>query len=617
MSPIDRSQRSTSRISAATIAIVASAVLGATPSAAQSAPAPVIFRNVRVFDGARMLGAQDVLVEGGRIARLGQRLAAPAGATEVDGSGKTLLPGFIDAHTHTYGDNARPALAFGVTTELDMFSMPEIGRAARAEQASGRALDRADLYSAGVLVTVPRGHGTEYGVAIPTLTSADSAQAFVDARIAEGSDYIKLVYDDARTYGGSIPTLTPEMMRAVIAAAHRRGKLAVVHVGDLAGARAAIDAGADGLVHLFVDRDPDPEFGRFVARHQAFVIPTMTVLMSITGAGGGAPLATDARIRPYLPPADSTALVTGFPRRPNAPATSYSAAEATVRQLVAAGVPVLAGTDAGNPGTAHGSALHREMELLVKAGMTPVQALAAATSAPAAAFRLADRGRIAPGLRADLLLVEGDPSADITVTRAIAGVWKQGVRYDRARFAAAMAEARAAAARPPAKAPTGVVSDFESGAPRAAFGAGWSVTLDAQAGGRSTGTMEVVQGGAAGTSRSLSITGTISDALPYAWAGAMLAPGAQMMQPADLTASQGIRFWAKGDGKTYRVMLFAQNRGFTPLMQTFVAGPEWKEITIPFSAFSGIDGHDVMAVIFAGGPAPGPFALQIDEVAFR
>ncbi|MFL5541122.1 MAG: amidohydrolase family protein, partial [Longimicrobiaceae bacterium] len=468
------------------------------PAAAQPTQA-VVFRNVRVFDGVRMLGEQDVLVEGGRIARLGRQLPAPAGAAEVDGRGKTLLPGLIDAHTHTYGDNARAAIAFGVTTELDMFSLPEVGRTARAEQAAGRALDRADLFSAGVLVTAPGGHGTEYGVVIPTLTSADSAQAFVDARIAEGSDYIKLVYDDAHTYGGNRPTLSVETMRAVIAAAHRRGKLAVVHIGDLAGARAAIDAGADGLVHLFVDRDPDPEFGRFVAAHRAFVVPTLTVLMSITGVGGGAPLAADARLRPYLSPQDSTVLSGGFPRRPGAPPVRYAAAEATVRQLVAAGVPVLAGTDAGNPGTSHGAALHRELELLVQAGMTPVQALAAATSVPAAAFRLADRGRIAPGMRADLLLVDGDPSADVTATRAIAGVWKQGVRYDRARFAAAMATARQAAARPAPRAPSGLVSDFEGGSATAAFGAGWLVTLDAQAGGQSTGTMAVVQGRAAGT----------------------------------------------------------------------------------------------------------------------
>ena len=77
-------------------------------------------------------------------------------------------------------------------------------------------------------------------------------------------------------------------MRAVIEAAHKRQKLAVVHIGTLADARAAIDAGADGLVHLFVDKDPDPEFGKFVAAHKAFVIPTLVVLKSVTGVGGGA-----------------------------------------------------------------------------------------------------------------------------------------------------------------------------------------------------------------------------------------------------------------------------------------------------------------------------------------
>jgi len=601
----------TTRILAAALAFS-----GATAAHAQAAPA-TLFRNVRVFDGERMLGERDVLVRDGRIARVATAIAPPAGVAVVDGRGKTLLPGLIDAHTHTWGEATRQALVFGVTTELDMFSAPEVGAAARAEQATGRASDRADLYSAGVLVTAPRGHGTEYGVKIPTLISPDSAQAFVDARIAEGSDYIKLVFDDEHTYGMSAPTLSAEAMRAVIAAAHRRGKLAVVHVGDLAGARAAIDAGADGLAHLFVDRQPDPEFGRFVAAHHAFVVPTLTVLMSITGTGGGAPLASDARFASFLSPADAATLRQGFPRRAGAPPVSYAAAEASVRQLLAAGVPVLAGTDAGNPGTAHGAAIHRELELLVNAGMTPLQALAAATSVPARAFRLADRGRIAAGLRADLLLVDGDPSAAITSTRAIAGVWKGGVRLDRAPYAAAVAAARAEAAKPAPRLAGGLASGFDGGTASAAFGAGWMVTDDSRAGGHSTAEMKVVDGGAAGTAKSLSITGTVSDALPYAWAGAMLSPGAQPMAPADLSATRGIHFWARGDGGTYRVMVFAQGKGFMPLQQTFTAGTEWAEHTIPFSAFDGIDGHDLMAVIFAGGPRPGFFAFQVDEVGFR
>ncbi|HEX5725689.1 MAG TPA: CIA30 family protein [Longimicrobiaceae bacterium] len=590
----------------------------AAPLAAAAQPVPaVLFREVRVFDGERMLPAQDVLVEGGRIVRLGRGLAAPAGAEVVDGRGKTLLPGLIDAHTHTWGDTQRAALVFGVTTELDQFTAPDLLRTARAEQEAGEADDRADLFSAGVLVTAPGGHGTEYGLRIPTITSPDSAQAFVDARIAEGSDWIKLVYDDARAYGGNTPTLSLETLRAVIEAAHRRGKLAVVHIGTLAAAREALEAGADGLVHLFVDRDPDPGFGALAARHRAFVVPTLTVLMSITGVGGGAPLAEDPRITPYLSRTDSTTLRQGFPRRPTQPPVSYAAAQATIRQLLAAGVPVLAGTDAGNPGTAHGAAIHRELELLVQAGLSPAQALAAATSLPARAFRLADRGRIAPGLRADLVLVDGDPAADITATRAIAGVWKGGVRADRAAWAAAMARSRLAASQPPAGSESGVVSDFDGGSASTRFGAGWMVSDDAMAGGRSTGKMEVVAGGARGSAGALAVTGNIQGPLPYAWAGVMFSPGQQPMQPVNLSGRKEIRFWARGDGKTYRVMIFVESSGFTPLIRTFTAGPEWTEHVFPFSAFGGTDGRDLMALIFAGGPTPGDFAFQLDDVRFQ
>ena len=590
--------------------------LVAAPLAAQDNSA-TLFRNVRVFDGTRMLAAQDVLIQSGRIARIGQSLTPPAGTVTIDGQGKTLLPGLIDSHTHTWGDASKTALMFGVTTELDMFTDAAAARTARAEQAAGKANDRADLFSAGTLVTVPKGHGTEYGMTIPTITEPDSAQSFVDARIAEGSDYIKLVYDDGHTYGMKLPTLSKETMRAVIAAAHKRGKLAVVHIGDLAGARDAIDCGADGLVHLFVDRAPDPDFGKFVAQHRAFVTPTLTVLMSITGEAGGAPLASDARLVPFLTKNDRMVLLQGFPPRPGAPAKTYEGAEAAVKQLRAAGVPILAGTDAGNPGTSHGAALHRELELLVKAGLTPTEALASATSVPAKTYRLSDRGRIAAGMRADLVLVSGDPSVDITATRAIEGVWKQGVRANREGFAKEIAAANAGQGREPAGAVSGLVSDFEGGTPAATFGVGWSVTTDAMANGSSEAAMKVVNAGANGSAKSLEITGKISPALAYAWGGAMFSPGKQMMSPVNLSSKKEVSFWAKGDGKSYRVMIFAESKGYTPLTQTFVAGPEWKEYVFPFTAFGGIDGHDLMALMFVGGPESGPFAFQVDDVRFR
>jgi imidazolonepropionase-like amidohydrolase len=596
--------------------VLAAALLPAALSTLSAQSPAILFHDVRLFDGERVTQHRDVLVRDGTIANVAASIAAPVGAQTIAGAGKTLLPGLIDSHTHSWGDALTSALMFGVTTELDMFTDKTWAAQMRAQQHDGKATARADLFSAGTLVTAPKGHGTEYGMPIPTIASPDSAQAFVDARIAEGSDYIKLILDDGHTYGLTLPTLSDATMRAVIAAAHKRGKLAVVHVGDLAGARAAIAAGADGLMHLFVDRDPDPEFGRFVAAHHAFVVPTLVVLKGITGSAGGAPLVTDKRTAPYLTKAEATALAQSFGFRSGSPLT-YAAAEKSVKQLLAAGVPLLAGTDAGNPGTSHGAALHRELELLVLAGMTPTQALIAATSAPAKAFRLGDRGRIAKGLRADLVLVNGDPTTDITATRDIDGVWKDGVRADRAAYASAIAAAATQANVMPAGATDGLVSDFETGKPDARFGSGWVISNDAMASGKSTAAMTVVDGGAAGSAKSLAVTGTISDAVAYAWAGAMFNPGTTPMQPVNLSSKKEISFWTKGDGTTYRVMIFAESKGYMPLTQTFVAGPEWAQVTLPLSGFGGIDGHDIMALIFAGGPRAGGFSFQIDNVRFK
>ena len=586
-------------------------------SHAITAQTPTFFHNVRVFDGERALPARDVLVRDGKIARIGTGLTAPPNATVIDGAGKTLLPGLIDAHTHAWGDALTTALAFGVTTELEMFGDTSAARDRRAEQRTGRANSRADLLSAGTLVTVKGGHGTEYGSTIPTLTSPRDAQAFVDARIGEGSDYVKIVYDDGQTYGSTWPTLTPEMLHATVAAAHARGKLALVHIGALSGARTAIDAGADGLAHLFVDHAPEPDFGTLIASHHAFVVPTLTVLKSITGVGGAAPLADDPRFSAYLTRQEVLMMKQAFPRGPGMPAVDYAFAEAAVKQLRAAHVPILAGTDAGNPGTAHGAALHRELELLVNAGLTPTEALAAATSIPAKTFHLGDRGRIADGMRADLLLISGDPTSDITATRDIAGVWKQGVAFDRARLAASVTAEVVAQGQAPAGSESGLVSDFDDGTTTTRFGSGWSISNDAMAGGKSTAEMIVVDGGAEGSAKSLAVRGTISDAFKQAWAGAMFSPGRQVFQPANLGAKKEIRFWAKGDGKTYRVFVFAQSKGFTPLTQPFVADAAWKEYVFPLATFNGIDGHDIMAVIFGGGPSPGSFAFQIDHVSFR
>jgi len=592
-------------------------------AAAQTASKPLVIEHVRVFDGTRVVPDTSVVVEGGVIRAVGAAVTAPAGAEIVNGTGKTLLPGLIDAHTHTIGaETLAQAPIFGVTTDLDMFTDPSMAAAVKKQQKEGKLLNYADLRSAGYLATVPGGHGTEYGIKVPTITQPEEAQAWVDARIAEGSDYIKAIYDDATEYGVGKPrpTLSKATLKALADAAHKRGKMLVVHIGSLDQAMDAIDAGADGLAHLFVGAESRPDFGKVAASHHIFVVATLTVLQTICGTSFDGELADDPRLRPYLP-GDALSMMKasfGMPVK-----ISCQGANEAVRQLKAERVPILAGTDAGNPGTTQGASLHGEMELLVRAGMTPVEALHAATAAPAAAFHLPDRGQIAPGKRADLLLVNGDPTSDIQKTRDIAAVWKDGVKIDREAWKASVAkqaddEAKAKTVPAPQGSESGWIADFDEGdAPKAKFGAGWMVTTDSLAGGKSIGKMEVVAGGAEGSKGALRVTGEVLEGFAYPWSGAMFSPGAGPMQPANLSGRKAIQFWAKGDGQTYQVMLFSKKLGYRPATQNFVAGPEWKQITLPFKAFGDVDGSDIMAIAWTAGPKTGKFELELDSIRLQ
>jgi imidazolonepropionase-like amidohydrolase len=596
----------------ACVFLAASLLIVAAPSSAQD-KSEFVIRDVRIFDGTRVIASGQVWIQNGKIKAVGADVKAPVSVRTINGAGQTLLPGLIDSHTHAFMSALKEALPFGVTTELDMFTDHNYAAQIKQEQSEGKDLDMADLRSAGTLVTAPKGHGTEYGMNIPTITSPAEAQAFVDARIAEGSDYIKIVYDDGKTYGLNIPTISKETMAAVIAAAHQRGKLVMVHIGTQQGAKDAIESGADGLAHLFVDSAPDANFAALVAKHHVFVVPTMSVLAMISGAPSGKPLAADSRIQSCLPADSLRNLGASFPGTHG----QFSYVQETVRQLKAQHVPILAGTDSPNPGTAHGASMHGEMALLVAAGLTPIEALAAATSVPAHAFHLDDRGQIAPGKRADLLLVKGDPTTDITATRNITQVWKAGVELDREAYRAALEKekqtAAASLANAPAGAESGLISDFDDGdTPKAKFGAGWMVSTDSYRGGKSTAQMKVVAGGAESSKGALQIDGTVVES-SLAWSGAIFFPGPGPMAPANLSSKKGITFWAKGDGKSYRLMLYIQSNGYIPKSQSFTAGPEWQKITIPFSAFE-IDGHDVMGIFFGAWSDPGAFSLTIDNV---
>ena len=321
---------------------------------------------------------------------------------------------------------SRP-VRFGVTTLLDMALMdPVLERALREAAATRR--DVADLRSAGILATSPRGHGTQYGIAIPTISSADDADAFVAARKRDGSDYLKIVLNGARTAASGMTNLDEASVSALVRAAHSRSLLVVAHAETVADVLIAVNSGVDGLAHVWREPDPSPDVAAQVVRRGMFVSPTIAVFDGFV-SGSGAALAADPRLAPFVSDAVRTRLLR--PPTPTLPIDVESRL-ATVRGLRMAGARLLAGTDGGSvTPTVHGLSLHRELELLVKAGLRPTEALRAATAAAADAFRLTDRGRIVAGRRADLVMVRGDPTTDITATRDIMRVWRSGVEFDR------------------------------------------------------------------------------------------------------------------------------------------------------------------------------------------
>ncbi|MDE0475792.1 MAG: CIA30 family protein [Gammaproteobacteria bacterium] len=556
--------------------------------------------DVTAFDGEAFRQGWDVWIEDGRIRHAGQRLDLPEDLPRVDGRGHTLIPGLIDGHVHSFLASLRDALRFGVTTVLDQSTDPAFAaamRPAREEVARGA---QADLFSAGMTATAPEGHGTQYGMPVETLTGPDEAAQWVRARKAEGSDWIKIIYEDGSAFGMEIASLEGETVAAVIAAAHAEGLAAVVHVSTLETALEAMAFGADGLVHVWRDEVVSEEDARRFAEADIFVVPTLSVMVS----------ADDPAVAQLVRETDDAMLSpiqrqTLDGRFPGGLAEGGDVAMENVRRLRAAGVRLVAGTDAPNPGTGAGISMHGELRLLARAGMGSAEALAAATSVAADAFGVQERGRIAEGHLADLVLVRGDLEEDASSSHEIVGIWKDGYLVDRA---VGSAGAGPQAEIEPAPAET-LVADFEDGF-EASFGA-WDVTTDQLAGGSSTADVAVRDG-------ALTVTGEIAPGAAFPWAGVIWMPGAQPMQPVDFSGREAIRFRTRGDGRQYSVMLIssAEPAGPPPTV-TFIAPGEWTQVEIRLEDFPTATPEIIAGLAFVAEGPVGSFSFEVDEVEVR
>ena len=431
-------------------------------SAAQPAPdstTQLLLTNARLVDPeAKTIERGALRIDGERIAAVLDEAPARFDGRTLDLSGRWVLPGLVDAHVHSWGNTgpafqrrqmlettgtAKTMLYSGITAFLDLFSpetyifelrnrqRTEGVRGAQSETTSSLPLG-ADIYAAGPILTCPDGHGTEYGVPTRTVTSPDDARRTVDSLATRRPDVVKLVYHPYRT--DRYPSIDRATMTAIMEAAHRHNLRTVVHIESWKGAHEAITADVDAITHTPPALPPDSVLAA-MREHGTAWIPTLAVHTELSHWLKHPDRLNDDLLRAV---ADSSLLAayrdtSGLPggiqswidRQDQHRQTRLDA----VQRGAEAGVPLLAGTDAGNPGLFQGYSLHRELVLLRKAGLSTWKTLAAATTTPGR-FLDAPFG-LQTGDRANLLVLDASPLDDIRHTQKIDRVIYHGRVVDR------------------------------------------------------------------------------------------------------------------------------------------------------------------------------------------
>jgi imidazolonepropionase-like amidohydrolase len=395
---------------------------------------------VKAFTGARVIDGTDrppienatIVVREGRIVGVGPAASVtiPAGAQRVSLTGKTVIPGIVNAHGHvgnTVGldqghysaenvaRDLRTYAAYGVTTVYSLGDDQAAGFAARDAQRVA-SLDRSRLFVAGPVLAP---------------TSAAEARKLVDEDAALKVDIVKIRVDDNL---GTTPKMAPEIYRAVIDQAHKKGLRVAVHLFYLADAKAVLDAGADFIAHSVRDKDVDGDLIAMLKRRDVCVCPTLmrevsTFAYESTPAWFSDPF--------FLKHADRVAVEKlKEPARQEEMHSSRAAklykvaleqANRNLKKLSDAGVKIAMGTDTGPPARFQGYFELMELEMMAKAGLTPRQVLASATRDAARCMKLdSEVGTLEANKWADFVSLDADPLADISNVRKIAGVYIAG-----------------------------------------------------------------------------------------------------------------------------------------------------------------------------------------------
>ena len=401
------------------VCAVSASLIAATSAAGQAAP-------VRAFTGLTLIDGTDrppvanatIVVQDGRVFRAGPAasVTVPAAAERISLAGKTVIPGLINAHGHV--NNARDLLtyaAYGVTTVYSLGGEPP------------------DVFVARELQTTPQLQRARVYVAGPVLTpnTPDEARALVDSVARQKVDIVKIRVDDNL---GTTQKMAPEVYRAVIAAAHQRQLRVASHLFYLADAKALVTAGTDFIAHSVRDAEVDQEFLNALKARGICYCPTLmrevsTFVYETTPTWFSDPLflryANPEWVKTMVEPERQQAM------RNSASAQRYKVAlevaSKNLKKISDAGLPIAMGTDTGPTGRFQGYFELMELELMVKAGLTPRQALAAATRDAARCMRLdRDLGTLESGKWADFVVLDADPLANISNVRRISAVYVAG-----------------------------------------------------------------------------------------------------------------------------------------------------------------------------------------------
>ncbi|GMM93855.1 amidohydrolase family protein [Qipengyuania sp. MTN3-11] len=588
-----------------------------------------LIRNARIFDATgKPVFRGDVLIRGETIAQIARQIRRPRGARVVDAKGRTLIPGLHDLHTHlrspAYSAPEDMAKAWsgylvnGITTVNDYSLSAEMLEPIRAITSGPDAIWAPHLNLA-VRAGVPGGHGTEYGWGdFFTMKAASprAAHLIMDRALPYRPDVVKVFADGWRyNRGPDLNSMNTGTLAAIVSDAHARGTPVVTHTVTLEGAKVAAAAGVDAVVHGIGDTLADEELIDLMRENGTAYVSTLVVyepsdVRAVSNQEEGV-LSSPERAREAARAARGNRVV-----EPPVSAR-WGILQANLRAMHDAGIPIGVGTDAGIGGVYHGSSAIREIQWLVELGLTPAEALVAATRTSAQIMGQAEHhGTIEVGKRADLALVDGRPDEDIGDLWNVAGVWKAG-------RAVPLAELRAH-------------RDDPAMTPLPTIRMAGPILTGARADGRTDLDTLPVDSTDAGSDHSdiafvhrhgpgedhpiFSLATFGAGAQPFAQLVLPLTKGAVL--PADASQFTGVAFTARGAG-SYRLRLESYGlNGSEWYHSDFAAGPEERTIRLPFTTFvtageAQLDLQRLRALRFELTGEPGGRAwLELGDVRF-